>query len=80
MKLSFPVGTFNAHAYLFTLSEKLLPENMQKTLGPHNVWGKIKATRSENHSLFYCMLWYPKFGVTFGQRSHAKIDIMWFAA
>jgi len=32
MKLSFPINTFNANAYFFAISEKLLHENMQKTL------------------------------------------------
>jgi len=32
MKLSFPVSTFNAHAYFFAISGKRLHESMQKTL------------------------------------------------
>jgi len=32
MKLCFPISTFNAHAHFFAISEKLLHENMQKTL------------------------------------------------
>jgi len=28
MKLSFPVSTFNAHTYVFAISEKRLRENM----------------------------------------------------
>ena len=37
---------------------------------------KIKAKLSESSSFSYAKLQHPKFGVTFGQRSHAKIDIM----
>jgi len=48
MKLSFPVGTFNAHAYFFAISEKLLHENMHKTLrtkhNSFNNWGKSKPS------------------------------------
>jgi len=47
MKLSFPISTFNAHAYFFAISEKLLHEKMQKTLRTtqnlFNNRGKIKA-------------------------------------
>jgi len=32
MKLSFPISTFNAHAYFFAVSEKRLQEDMQKIL------------------------------------------------
>jgi len=35
MKLSFPVSTFNAHTYVFAISEKLLHENMQKKAKNH---------------------------------------------
>jgi len=35
MKVSFPVSTFNAHTYFFTISEKLLHENMQKNTKNH---------------------------------------------
>jgi len=35
MKLSFPVSTFNAHAYFFARSENLLHENMQKSTKNH---------------------------------------------
>jgi len=48
MKLSFPISTFNAHTYFFAISEKLLHENMQKTLRTtHNLFnnrGKSKAS------------------------------------
>jgi len=32
MELCFPINTFNAHAYFFSISEKILHEKMQKTL------------------------------------------------
>jgi len=32
VKLSFPISTFNAHTYVFVISEKLLHENIQETL------------------------------------------------
>jgi len=35
MKLSFPISTFNAHTYLFGISEKLLHENTQKNTKNH---------------------------------------------
>jgi len=39
MKLSFPVSIFNAHTYLFAISEKRLHENVQKTQRTtHNVF------------------------------------------
>jgi len=39
MKFSFPVSTFNAHTYFFAISEKLLHENMYKTLATtHNLF------------------------------------------
>jgi len=48
MKLRFPVSTFNAHMYFFAISEKLLHENMQKTLittqNLFNNWGKSKPS------------------------------------
>jgi len=44
MKLSFPISTFNDHVYFCVISEKLLHENMQKTLRTtqnlFNNWGK----------------------------------------
>jgi len=47
MKLCFPIRTFNAHAYVFAISEKRLHEKKQKTLRTtQNLfknWGKIKA-------------------------------------
>jgi len=49
MKLSFPISIFNAHTYLFAISENRLHENVQKTLRNHsqaqnlfNNWGKSK--------------------------------------
>jgi len=48
----FALPPADAHAYFFAIAEKLLHENMQKTLRTtHNLfnnWGKIKAKRSEN--------------------------------
>jgi len=48
MKLSFLVGTFNAHTYFFARSEKLSHENMQKILRTtqnlFNKWGKSKPS------------------------------------
>jgi len=48
MKLSFPISTFYAHTYFFAISEKLLHENMQKTLRTtqnlFNNWGKSKPS------------------------------------
>jgi len=35
MKLCFPISTFNAHAYFFAISEKLLHEKMQKNTKNH---------------------------------------------
>jgi len=46
VKLSFLVSTFNAHTYFFAISEKLLHQNMYKTLrttqNSFNNWGKSK--------------------------------------
>jgi len=48
MKLIFPVSTFNAHTYFFAISEKLLHENVQKTLRTtqnlFSNWGKSKPS------------------------------------
>jgi len=48
MKFSFPVSIFNAHMYFFAISEKLLHENMYKTLATtHNLftnWGKSRPS------------------------------------
>jgi len=81
MKLSFPISAFNTHTYFFAISEKRLHENMQKTLRT-----TLNLFKTENKSepsgkkiVLFLMLWHPKFGVTFGQRSHAEINIMWFA-
>jgi len=83
MKLSFPISTFNAHTYFFAKSEKRLHENKQKTLRTTKIYlttEKIKPKRSENSSFSNAKLQHPKFGVTFGQQSQAKTDIMGFAA
>ena len=59
-KLSFPISTLNVRAYFPAISGKLLHTNMQKTLRTtqslFNNWGKIKAKRYENSSLFYAKL------------------------
>jgi len=48
MKLSLPIGAFNAHTYFVAISGKLLHENMQKTLRTtHNLfnnWGESKPS------------------------------------
>jgi len=35
-----------------------------------------KSKPSGQKTVLFLMLWHPKFGVTFGQRSNVKIDIM----
>jgi len=46
MKLSFPVSTFNAHTYFFAISEKLLHENMYKTLRTtHNLFNNWRKSK-----------------------------------
>jgi len=38
-EIKFPYSAFNAHTYFFAISEKLLHENMQKTLrSTHNLF------------------------------------------
>jgi len=83
MKLSFPISAFKAHTYFFAISEKRLHENMQKTLRTTLSWiystTEDKSKPSGKKTVLFLMLWHPKFGVTFGQQSHAKFNIMWFA-
>jgi len=78
MKLSFPISTFNAHTYFFAISEKLLHDNMKKNAKKHTICltTEEKSKPGDQKIVIFLMLWHPKFGVTFGQRSHAKIDIM----
>jgi len=38
MKLGFPVSTFNAHTYVFAISQKLLHENTQKNAENHTIY------------------------------------------
>jgi len=79
MKLSFPISTFNAHTYFFVISEKHLRENMQKTLRTtKNLFNNWENQSQAVRKQFFCnaKLWHPEFGVTFGQQSQAKIDIM----
>jgi len=56
MKLSFPISTFNVHAYFFAISEKRLHENMQKTRRITqtllNNWGKIKPSNADASKCF----------------------------
>jgi len=47
----------------------------KKHYEPHIIY--LTTEEKSKQKIVIClMLWHPKFGVTFGQRSHAKIDIM----
>jgi len=57
MKLSFPVSTFNAHTYVFAISEKLCMKICKKTLRTtknlFNKWGKSNPS-GQKTVLFLC--------------------------
>jgi len=53
---------------------------MQNHYEPHRIYLTTEEkSKPRKQSFFYAKLWHSKFGVTFGQRWHAKINIMWFA-
>jgi len=65
------VSTFNADAYFFVISEKLLHANMQKHTKNHREFicrEKIKDKGLENCFFSYAKLLHPMFRVTFRQR------------